>query len=414
MSEVKEEIKQSPDGTLEQGEFKIKKKPKKLTNKKQTTTKLDLSKKEEPKKEENAIPVGETKEIPVGESSGSSEGVRTSGENSKSTNTENAQEEVHESKVTENKEEEVDSPITVIEEITKEEKTTEEVFEEVKEEIKENPQLELPENVEKLISFMKETGGTVEDYVKLNKDYSKFNNEELLVQYYLQNKPHLNYEEIKFLLDDQFAWDDEVDEERVVRKKQLALKEEIAKAKNFLENNKQKYYDEIKLRPGVTQEQQKATDFFNRYNKEQETRHERHTSFTSKTEQMFSSEFKGFDFKLGEKQFRYKVNNPKDVAKTQSDLNNFIGKFLDKNGEISNLKGYHKALYAADNADTIASHFYEQGKTDAIKDMTAKSKNITNEIRPSASGDMFINGLKVRAISGVDSSKLKIKTKNKN
>jgi hypothetical protein len=411
MSEVKEQIKSTSDGSLEQGEFKIKKKPKKFTNKKQATTKLDLSKKEEPKKEEDAISVRETKEIPVGESSGSSEGIRESGESSKSTTTEKPQEQLQESQVTESKEEEVDSPITVIEEVKEDEKKTEEVVAKVKEEIKENPQLELPENIGKLVNFMKETGGTVEDYVKLNKDYSKFSNEELLVQYYLQNKPHLNREEINFLLDDKFAWDEEVDDERVVRKKQLALKEEVAEAKNFLEINKQKYYDEIKLRPGVTQDQQKAMDFFNRYNKEQEVREERHQSFTSKTNQLFSDEFKGFDFKLGDKQFRYKVNNTQDVAKKQSDLNNFIGKFLDKNGQISDLQGYHKALYTAQNADTIASHFYEQGKTDAIRNMTAKSKNIQTEVRSTPSGDVYINGLKVRAISGVDSSKLKVKTK---
>ena len=308
-------------------------------------------------------------------------------------------------------EEKVEPEVT-IEEITEQDtKATQKVVEQVKEEIKENPQLELPENIEKLVSFMKDTGGTVEDYVKLNKDYTEFSNEDLLVEYYTQTKPHLNNEEINFLLDDQFAWDEEVDEERMIKKKKLALKEEIAKAKTLLENNKQKYYDEIKLRPGVTQEQQKAMDFFNRFNKEQEARTQEHEHFKTNTNKFFTDDFKGFDFKLSEKEFRYKVNNPHDVANAQSDLNNFIGKFLDKNGKINDMQGYHKALYAARNADTLASHFYEQGKTDAIKNMTAKSKNITNEVRASASGDIFINGLKVRAISGVDSSRLKVKTK---
>ena len=258
---------------------------------------------------------------------------------------------------------------------------------------------------------MKETGGTLEDYVKLNKDYTNLHNEDLLVEYYLQTKPHLNHEEINFLLDDQFAWDEEVDEERAVKKKKLALKEEIAKAKNFLESSKKKYYDEIKLRPGVTQEQQKAMDFFNRHNKEQEARKQDHEKFKNITNKFFSDDFKGFDFNLGEKKFKYKINNSSDVANSQSDLNNFIGKFLDKNGQINDLEGYHKALYAARNADSIAKHFYEQGKTDAIKNVTAKSKNITNEVRSSPTGDIYLNGLKVKAISGVDSSRLKIKSK---
>ena len=398
---MSEEIKETPTGELEQGEFKVKKKPKKLTNKKQVTTKIDLSKKEPIKEKENAI---------------SKSGTGNMDETQSPALVEKVEEEVRELPKDETpiqaKVEEKVEPEVTIEEITEQDtKATQKVVEQVKEEIKENPQLELPENIEKLVSFMKDTGGTVEDYVKLNKDYTEFSNEDLLVEYYTQTKPHLNNEEINFLLDDQFAWDEEVDEERMIKKKKLALKEEIAKAKTLLENNKQKYYDEIKLRPGVTQEQQKAMDFFNRYNKEQEARTQEHEHFKTNTNKFFTDDFKGFDFKLSEKEFRYKVNNPHDVANAQSDLNNFIGKFLDKNGKINDMQGYHKALYAARNADTLASHFYEQGKTDAIKNMTAKSKNITNEVRASASGDIFINGLKVRAISGVDSSRLKVKTK---
>lgn len=394
MSEIKEQVKEAPDGTLEQGEFKVKKKrgrPKKL-NKKDEPVKLDLT-----KKEEDAVPELRTGDVDEEKSTAPIQEVE---ETVRELPTEETKPEIEE---------------IVIEEITEEDQQeTAQVVEQVKEEIKENPQLELPENLEKLVSFMKETGGTVEDYVRLNRDYSSLANEDLLVQYYLQTKPHLDTEEINFLLDDQFAWDEDVDEERDIRKKKLAMKEEIAKAKGFLEDTKSKYYDEIKLRPGVTQEQQKATDFFNRYNKEQEAQQEQHNQFKTNTNKFFTDEFKGFDFNLGEKKFRYKVNNTNDVANAQSDLNNFIGKFLDKSGKINDLQGYHKALYAARNSDTIAQHFYEQGKTDAIRNMTAKSKNISTDTRPSHNGEVFINGMKVRAISGVDSSKLKIKTKNKN
>ena len=256
---------------------------------------------------------------------------------------------------------------------------------------------------------MEETGGTVEDYVRINADYSNVDNNKLLEEYYRQTRPHLDYEEVKFLMEDNFNYDEEVDEERDIRKKKLAYKEEIAKAKSFLNSSKDKYYEEIKLKPSVSQEQKKANDFFNRYNEEQKVIQQRHESFTNNTKKLFADEFKGFEYNVGDKAFRYNVNNKNDVAQSQSDLNNFVGKFLDKKGEINDYRGYHKALYTANNADKIAQHFYEQGKTDAIRDVNAKSKNITNEIRATSSGEMFINGLKVKAISGVDSSKLKIK-----
>ena len=270
---------------------------------------------------------------------------------------------------------------------------------------------QLPENIEKLVSFMEETGGTVEDYVSLNKDYSKYDEKQVLNEYYKKTKPHLNQEEISFLMEDNFSYDEEVDEERVVRKRQLLFKEEIAKAKNFLESSKSKYYDEIKLRPGVTQEQQKAMDFFNRYNKEQQIAAERREQFKDSTSKLFNEDFKGFEIKVGEKKFNYNISNPSATAEKQSDLNEFVKKFLNEKGEVIDAVGYHKAFYAAENVDTIANHFYEQGKADAVKDVIAKSKNINNDPRPQASGDVFINGFKVKAISGVDSSRLKIKSK---
>ena len=388
----KEEVKQ-------EGDFKIKKKPgrpRKLT-KKDETLKVDLSKKEEDKKEENAVQEQTTNEVPVRDKSPVSEEV--SKENVKETTEES----------TEEKKEEVTSPI---QEITEEEKVEEVVKEEPVVEAKQ-PEVNLPENVEKLVKFMEETGGTLEDYVRLNADYSNVDNDTLLKEYYKQTKPHLDMEEIDFLLEDNFSYDEEMDEERDIRKKKLARKEEIAKAKSFLEETKSKYYDEIKLRPGVTQDQQKAMDFFNRYNEEQKTVQEQHNRFKSNTKNFFNQEFKGFDFNIGEKKFRYGVSNTEDVANSQSDLTNLIGKFLDNKGEVKDFKGYHKAIYAAQNADTIANHFYEQGKADAVKDMMAKSKNISNEPRATSNGEVYINGMKVRAISGVDSSKLKIRTNKK-
>jgi hypothetical protein len=271
----------------------------------------------------------------------------------------------------------------------------------------------LPENIEKLVSFMEETGGTVEDYVRLNRDYSNINEKALLREYYSKTKPYLDTEDVNLLLED-FSWDEELDDERDIRKKKLAYKEEIGKARNFLEQTKSKYYDEIKLRPGVTQEQQKAMDFFNRYNEEQAMRSKQHEAFKNQTKQMFNNEFKGFDFNLGEKKFKYGIQNPSQVAETQSDINNIVGKFLDKNGNVTDPAGYHKAMYAAMNADKLASHFYEQGKADATKEIIASSKNPSMGESRKAPEAVYINGLKVKAVSGQDSSKLKIKTKRFN
>ena len=379
-----------------EGSFKVKKKPgrpRKLVSQDETI-KVDLN-----KKEEDAVEEQKTDEVSVRDGSEVSEEVP------QENNEETTEEPSGESK---EKEEEV----ITISEITEEEQQTEQpVVEQTTEPVVE--QRQLPENIEKLVQFMEDTGGTVEDYVRINADYSNVDNNTLLQEYYRRTRPHLDYEEISFLMEDNFNYDEEVDDERDIRKKKLAYKEEIAKAKNFLEETKKKYYDEIKLRPGVTQEQQKAMDFFNRYNEEQKMVQEQHGRFKQRTDNFFNKEFKGFNFDVGDKKFRFKVANTTNVAKNQSDLTNLVGKFLDNKGEVKDYAGYHKAIYAAENADTIASHFYEQGKSDAIKDMTAKSKNITEDARQTAAnaGDVFINGLRVKAISGANSSKLRIKTK---
>lgn len=303
----------------------------------------------------------------------------------------------------------------VIQEITEEEvveetkKLTEDVAEAVAE-AKETGK-PLPENIEKLVSFMEETGGDINDYVRLNADYTNVNETTLLREYYKKTKPHLDQEEIEFILEDNFSYDEELDEDRDVRKKKLAFKEEVAKAKGYLETLKSKYYEEIKLRPGTTQEQQKAMDFFSRYNEEQNIATQQHERFKADTKQLLNDDFKGFDFDLGEKKFRYGIQNPSQVAEAQSNINNLIKKFLDDKGNVSDTKGYHKAMYAAANADKIAAHFYEQGKADAVKEVVSNSKNPSTATRQQAAGDVFINGLKVKAISGLDSSKLKIKTK---
>lgn len=308
--------------------------------------------------------------------------------------------------------------INALQEIAEEEvvANAQELVEEAKEAVNaaEATGKQLPENIEKLISFMEETGGSVEDYVRLNADYSNVNNELLLKEYYKKTRPHLNEDEIDFLMDDRFAYDEDEDDEREIRKKKLAFKEEVAKAKGFLEDLKSKYYEEVKLRPSINKDQQKAMDFFNRYQQEQEVVESQHSKFKNDTKSFFTQDFKGFDFKLGEKNFRYGVQNAESVADKQSNITNLVKKFLNDKGEVTDLKGYHKAMYAAENVDTLAHHFYEQGKADAIKEITAKSNNINTAPRQTSSGEIFVNGFKVKAINGVDSTKLKIKNKFNN
>ena len=302
-----------------------------------------------------------------------------------------------------------DTETKEVEEVTPLKEVTNEEEEKVVEPKIEKQEIQLPENVDKLVKFMEETNGTIEDYVRLNADYSKVDTNVLLKEYYKQSKPHLNDEEINFIMEENFQYDEDVDEERDIKRKKLAYKEEVAKAKNFLDDLKNKYYDQVRLRPGVTEEQQKAIDFFNRYQKNQEVALQQHEDFKQKTSKLFTDEFKGFDFKVGEKKFRYGVKNPNEVAKAQSNLQDFVQKFLDDKGNVKDTQGYHKAMFAARNADTIAQHFYEQGKADAVKDVVNKSKNVSTEARTSPSNDVFVGGVKVRAISGSDVSKLKIR-----
>ena len=369
-------------------------------------TKVDLTK----KPTEDAISIGETEAVVDDKQTGDipkvEEQIRESSEITK----------------VQIKSEEVESPLELIED---ENDNAEEITmvggtespntsQEQKEVLPQTEAQNVPENLEKLVSFMKETGGTIDDYARLNADYSGVDGEALLKEYYKQAKPHLDSEEIQFVIEDSFNFDEELDEARDIKKKKLAYKEEVAKAKGYLDSLKDKYYAEIKLRPGVNQEQQEATDFFNRYNEEQAANKVNQDRFISQTDELLNNDFKGFDFKVGEKKFRYGVKDPVKVADNQKDISTFIKTFLNDKGEVVDAKGYHKALYAARNADTIAQHFYEQGKTDAIKGQIAKDKNITTEPRKTQDGNVFVNGFKVKAITGQDSSKLKIKTRKFN
>ena len=394
---VKAKKEKQPDGNETKGNVtKVKAKMKtKPEVQEQTVTKVNLNKPNKPKEDE-------TKEDnPV------NEGVVGVDENADAP---------QEQKEVQPEAEAQEAP--ALEEIT--EDSTEEEVAEVEEQVEEavaeaeatgKP---LPENIQKLMDFMEETGGDLNDYVQLNKDYSKLDNEDLLYEYYKQTKPHLNNEEINFMMDDQFAYDEDEDDEKEIRRKKLALKEQVANAKSHLDGQKSKYYEDIKAGSKLTSEQQKAVDFFNRYNKEseetQKTVKKNSDIFTQKTDNVFNDKFKGFEYNVGDKKYRFNVNNAEEVKTTQSDINNFTKKFLDKNNTLSDAKGYHKSLYTAMNADAVAKHFYEQGKADAIKNSVANAKNVDMSPRQSH-GVVEAGGIKVRAL-GDNSSDFKFKIKN--
>jgi len=394
--EVVEQTTEQPkvDNTVEK--IKVKKSTMKNFNQDDKPIKVDLN--NPPKEEESEQPVDDTQ-------------------------TEEVQEKIIEE--TTDKEEVVeqstkeDTETPVLEEITDEEveETVEELEEQVEEAVAEAEATgkPIPENIQKLMDFMEDTGGDLNDYVKLNQDYSGLEDKDLLYEYYKQTKPHLNTEEINFLMEDTFSYDEEEDDERDIRRKKLALKEQVADAKTHLEENKSKYYEDIKAGSKLTGEQQKAVDFFNRYNKEseenQKTADAAKSTFLNKTDKVFNDKFKGFEYNVGDKKFRFNVKDASEIKEAQSDINNFVKKFLNKKNEMSDAKGYHKSLYTAMNADAVANHFYEQGKADAMKDSVAKAKNVNMDPRQ-AHGKIEVDGVKVKVL-GDNSSDFKFKIKQK-
>lgn len=317
----------------------------------------------------------------------------------------------------ENQEEEVidDSPLQLVNdglqgEVKKEKQK--EVQQEIQQEVKqEEPKVVLPENVEKLVQFMEETGGTVEDYVNLNRDISKMDNTTLLREYYKNTKPHLDADDVDFLFNKNFAYDEEMDEPSEVKAKQLAFKEELYNAQNYFNSSREKYYADLKLRKqeSVAPEYTEAMEYYNNSKQQSEEYNNLQKEFIEKTNKVFNDNFKGFDFKVGENKYRFKVDNTEKVKQYQSDISNFINEFLGDDGAVADASGYHKALFAAKNADKIANHFYEQGRADAVKEAAKQAKNINMDPRSDNSTIKTEYGDKIRVVSGNSSDKLRIK-----
>ena len=399
---ARKEIKETAEKATEQPivddkveKLKVKKKPKSFKKQEfDDVVKIDLSKKEEETTKDEEIKE-EVKEEVVETTEKNSEDIKT---------------------------EEKESPI--IEEITDEPKElqTKEKIEEknileeaLVENIKQNT--ELPEGIKKLMAFMDETGGDINDYVLLNRSYDDLNDQDLLYEYYKATKPHLTTDEVQFMLEDQFLIDEDVDEDKDIKRKKLALKEQVASARQHLDGLKSKYYEDIKMGSKLTKEQKGAIDFFNRYKKEKSKNEklakQQTELFLNKTNQVFNDEFKGFEYNVGDKRFRFNVKDVNDVKESQSDISNFVKKFLNEKQEMEDANGYHKSLFTAMNPDVIASHFYEQGKADALKDSVAKSKNIDMNPRSTHSDPINTSGLKFRVINDDPSPVFKFRGKNK-
>lgn len=386
--------------------------PKNVSVDEDGTIKIDLRQQPETN-QEDAVQEQSTDEIPVRDEPTVSEGVQEQ-------NIEATTEEPSGKSTPDNNESEVLELIEEQEEVVEQEATLADKIKDIPNKLKEQQEdvsntKELPENVDKLIKFMEETGGTLEDYVSLNKDYSAMDDMEILREHYRKNKPHLDESEINFLIEDSFSYDEEVDEERDIKRKKLALKESIAEAKSNLSSLKSKYYDELKLSSKLTPEQVEAVEFYNSYKEEQEAvqqqSQQQRTVFEEKTNQLFSENFKGFEYKVGDKKYRFNVKDVNNVKSSQSDINSLVSKFVNNNNEMSDAAGYHKALFTAMNADSIANHFYEQGKADAIKTQMAESKNIDMGPRGTHEAVTTDSGIKIRAVAGDDSSRLRIKMK---
>lgn len=364
--------------------------------------KVNLDKPPTPK--EDAIQEQETESVSVGD------GAEDSPEVDEQVREQDTKEEDEKEEVVD------DSPLQLVNDEPQEEEEKQEVQKEIQQETKqelkqEETKVVLPENVEKLVQFMEETGGTLEDYVNLNRDISKMDNTTLLREYYKNTKPHLDADDVDFLFNKNFAYDEETDDPSEVKAKQLAFKEELYNAQNYFNSSREKYYADLKLRKqeSVAPEYAEAMEYYNNSKQQSEEYNNLQKEFIEKTNKVFNDNFKGFDFKVGENKYRFKVDNAEKVKQYQSDISNFINEFLGDDGSVADAAGYHRALFAAKNADKIANHFYEQGRADAVKEAAKQAKNINMDPRSDNSTIKTEYGDKIRVVSGNSSDKLRIK-----
>ena len=274
---------------------------------------------------------------------------------------------------------------------------------------------ELPEDVKGYFDYKKSTGRGIEDYVKLNRDFSSMDEDQMLSEYFLASGEATDSEDVEVLMDD-YSYDEDLDEERDIKKTKLAKKKAIAKAKNFFEEQKEMYKQPLESSTvGVSDEQMQEIEEYKRYLAEADTAQEemkrKREWFTEKTDQVFQ-DFKGFDFKIGEDTFTFKPGETDRIKEQQMDYQGFVRKFIDKDtGMLSDAAGYHRALAVAMNPNKFASFFYEQGKSDATESVTRRMKNVDMTERKAPQVSNRKDGLQIKSISTPSSTGLKIKSR---
>ena len=277
---------------------------------------------------------------------------------------------------------------------------------------------ELPGDVSAYFKYKKETGRGIEDFVKLNRDYSSMDSDSLLAEYYSQTDEDLDDEDIAYIIEDKFSYDEDLDDPKDIKKKELAKKKELVKAKKYFEDSKEAYKIPVESAGGLVSEDEKET--YNAYKKyvqdsqsQQEENYRKSEYFQKKTEELFSDDFKGFDFVIGDKTVKFSPGDIKETKKIQSDVSNFISKYIDANGMISDPVGYHRSLAAAMNPEKMATFFYEQGKAEALLDNARKIKNIDMDTR-NVPQSISQSGFKVVASDSGSGRGLKIKSNRNN
>ena len=276
---------------------------------------------------------------------------------------------------------------------------------------------DLPEEVSKYLDYKKNTGRGFEDFVKVNKQYDNLEDDQVLAEYYSLTESDLDKEDIHYLMEEKFSYDEDIDDEKDIKKKNIAKKRELSKAKTYLNELKEKYRIPLESSgTSISEEQVKEIEAYKSYIKNSQSANEiaqkKNEFFVKRTNEVFNPEFKGFEFEVGDKKVKYSYGDVNEMKSKQSDLNNLVNKYVGDDGLINDAKGWHKALSAAMDPQRFASYFYEQGKADAIGDVTKKSKNVNMSIRqtPQSIGD---TGFKARQVSDTSGKGLKIRSKKK-
>ena len=276
---------------------------------------------------------------------------------------------------------------------------------------------EMPEDVSAYFEYKKKTGRGIEDYVKLNRDFNSMDDNNLLKEYLIASGEAMDDEDVDTLMSD-YSYDEDIDEDRDIKKKRLAKKKIVSEAKKFFNEQKEMYKQPLESSTvGISEEEKKEVESYKQYIANAKTQQEEgdrmRSWFLKKTDEVFD-DFKGFDFKVGDTNLTFNPGKSEEIKNSQLSTEKFIGKFLDDKGLLNDAKGYHKSLAVAMNPDKFANFFYEQGKSDATDDVTRKIKNIKMSERKAPEVTRK-DGTQFRAVSSPSSKGLKIRSiKNKN